>query len=285
MNGPENTVAALTGVNATRTGPGSVKVVARLDDRWRIVYAQGGAVMAATLEGALAAVARDDLQLVSAATTFHRPLACGPVALDVTVLRSSRSSAQVMVELRTLGTDEVGAAATTTAVLAIEQPGWPDLVGAPRPSVLAGRPDPNGRRLGVFDPDGASLAPFFDQTEWRDAPAVSAAGLVWHGWCRFARPPAPGGPWATALLAVPADALGCSVVPSVRKDDAPVFALSMQMSLHVLGTATGGWLGVESRGLHVAAGIATGLTTLWDEDGAPEAVSTQTALLREMPSS
>ncbi len=278
---------ALTGVVTTPTGHDRVRTEAVLDDRWRIVYAQGGAVMAATLEGALAAVPRDDLRLASAATTFHRPVGCGPVVLDALVLRASRSGAQVAVELRAPGEEAASPAVTTTAVLAAEQPGWPDLVGTRMPAALADDPDPTHDRLGVFDPGGANVFPFFDETEWRVAPADSLPPLTWRGWFRFTGTPARNGgtPWPAPLLAVPADALGCSVVPDVRRDDAPVFALSLQMSLHVLGPAVGNWLALESRGLHVADGIATGLTTLWDAAGGPVAVSTQTALLRAMPSS
>lgn len=274
---------ALIGAVVSSTGDGAIRLEGTLDDRWRIVHAQGGGVMAATLEGALAAVPRPDLLLVSASTTFHRPVRCGPVVLDATVLRSSRSGAQVTVELRAPGEETSGPAVTTTAVFAAQQVGWPDLVGTRMPAALAEDPDPTHRRLGVFDPEGASAFPFFDETEWRVAPGPTGA-LAWWGWFRFARPPAvDGGVWPAPLLAVPADALGCSVVPNVRNDDAPVFALSLQMSLHVLGPCAGRWLGLESRGLHVADGIATGLTTLWDEAGAPVAVSTQSALLRAMP--
>lgn len=274
---------ALVDADVSTTAPGSVRIEARLTDRWRIVYAQGGAVMAATLEGARAAVARDDLQLVSAVTTFHQPVPCDQVVVEAVVLRASRSSAQVRVELRSADGDDAPAA-TTTAVLAAEQPGWPDLADAPFPQALAAGPDARGRRLGVLGPDGTNLVPFFDATQWQEVQAASPTNLEWHGWFRFAEPPAvEGAPWPSPLLAVPADALGCSVVPGVRVDDAAVFALSLQMSLHVLGPALSGWVGLESRGLHVGGGIATGLTTLWDEAGAPVAVSTQTALLRAMP--
>ena len=186
------------------------------------------------------------------------------------------------VELRSADED-TAPSATTTAVLAAEQPGWPDLSNAPVPAVLTSGPDLRGRRLGVPGTEGSNVVPFFDETQWQEVVADPPVPLEWHGWFRFARPPSPDrGPWPAPLLAVPADALGCSVVPSVRLADAPVFALSLQMSLHVLGVARGEWLALRSRGLHVAGGVATGLTSLWDEDGNPVAVSTQSALLRAM---
>lgn len=275
---------ALVDVITTSAGEGASRVEATLADRWRIVYAQGGAVMAATLETALAAVRRDELALVSAVTTFHQPVRCDRVILDAIVLRSSRSSAQVRVELRPAVGDEAGPAATTTAVLAAEQPGWPDLSDAPVPPVLATGLDLSGRRLAVPGLRGINQVPFFDETQWQEVTTDPLVELEWHGWFRFARPPAHlGRSWPSPLLAVPADALGCSVVPSVRLADRPVFALSLQMSLHVLGPARSEWLALRSRGLHVVGGIATGLTSLWDEAGVPVAVSTQSALLRAMP--
>lgn len=263
-----NGATVLTGSRVRPLADGSTRIEAVLEDRWRIVYAQGGAVMAATIEGAMAAEGLADragLGLVSASTTFHQPVPCGPVVLDATPVRISRSSAQVQVTITAAGDGaerSVGPGATTTVVLAAEQPGWPDLTAAPRPPALAGRPGEALRRLGALGADGVNTFPFFDETEWREAPAGAAEPLVWHGWCRRASS-GPGSveaaPWSAPRLAVPADALGCSVVPSVRVADAAVFAISMQMSLHVLGPAVGPWLGLESRGLHVAAGIATGL--------------------------
>jgi len=272
----------LTGPVVTRTGERSVRIEAVLDDRWQIVYAQGGAVMAATLEGALAAVRREDLALVSASTTFHRPVACGPVLLEAMILRSSRSSAQVTVELRSPGSD-AGPAATTTAVLAAAQPGWSDLVGAPIPVDLLGRPEPDHRRLTAPGADGDPFR-FFEETEWRVVPEDTVPDLECRGWFRFTSPSGSAGePWSAPVFAIPADALGCSVVPRVRLDDSPVFALSMQMSVHILGPAAGDWLALQSQCLHVGAGVATGLTLLWDRFGTPVAASTQTALLRAMP--
>ena len=62
-----------------------------IPEAWRIFYAFGGSTMAAALRAACAEVARDDLHLLSADATFCQAVPCGPVAMQVEVLRQAQS--------------------------------------------------------------------------------------------------------------------------------------------------------------------------------------------------
>ena len=279
--------SVITEVSRTRAADGSLRLDGVVDGRWQIVHAHGGAAMAAMLETAVAVVAeadRDDLALVSAATTFSRPLACGPVTMFGRALRVSRSGAQVSVAWQdpAAGAD-AGPAAVTMAVFARPDPGWPTVAGASWPSELMTRPDPGQRRLGSVESGDRRDFAFFRTTEWRVVPEDPAPTTACRVWFRFDPSAVPvDGVWPPALLAGPANALGCAAVPAVARPGAPVFALSLQMTLAVLAPVTGAWLGIDSQCLHSADGLATGTATLWDEDRRPVAAVTQTALLRAM---
>jgi acyl-coenzyme A thioesterase PaaI-like protein len=260
---------------------GSVHIDAVIDDAWRISYAHGGVLQAAAIEAAVAAVARDDLDVVSATTTYVRPVSCGPVSAHARVIGGSRSGAVVHVELR----DESSAAGTvTTVAFARRDELWPTLSDAVRPAVLAAGPSASDPRMGSVDDGYPVELPFFRSTDWRRAgPGSTAETLGGCAWFRFERPTTPvGREWPSALLAVPADALGFSIVPSVSRPGQVVYALSRQTSLHVFDRPRGEWLGIHSRCIHAAHGLATGVATLWDGDGRPVAAATQTAMLRVM---
>jgi hypothetical protein len=277
----------LTEVSSTTAPDGSLRLDGIVDDRWQIVHAQGGAAMAAMLEAAGAVIAeagRDDLVLAGAATTFSRPLPCGSVALLGEALRISRSGAQVSVAWHdpAAGVD-AGPAAVTSAVFARPDPAWPAVTGAVWPPALAVGPDPGQRRLGAAESGDTQGFAFFRTTEWRVVPEDAAPPTACRVWFRF-DPSAVtlDGVWPPALLAVPADALGCAAVPAVAGAGAPVFALSLQMILAVLGPVAGPWVGIDSHCLQAADGLTTGTATLWDEGRRPVAAVTQTALLRRM---
>jgi acyl-coenzyme A thioesterase PaaI-like protein len=242
--------------------------------------------MAATLEAAVDGLDRDDLDLVSATTTFARPVACGDVAADVDVISSSRSGATVHVALANTAAVPPAPGVVTTAAFARRGGDWPRLTTAVRPDVLARAPLPSDPRMGSVDDGYPTELPFFRSTDWRRASTRGAKPrLAACAWFRFAHAMVSRGEqWPAALTAIPADALGFSIVSDVSPPGAIVYSLSLQISLHCFAPARGEWLGIESRCLHASEGTATGVATLWNDDGQPVATVTQTALLRVMGS-
>jgi hypothetical protein len=83
------------------------RYVGSIPEAWRVVYAFGGVTMTASLRAMEAHLRRPDLPLVTANAIFCAPVPCGPVAVDVEVLRNGRGAAQVGSNLFVPGTDGV----------------------------------------------------------------------------------------------------------------------------------------------------------------------------------
>ena len=60
---------------------------ADIPQAWRVLYAFGGTTMATAIRAAQAELDRPDLDLVGAEATFCAAIPCGPVAMQVEVLR------------------------------------------------------------------------------------------------------------------------------------------------------------------------------------------------------
>src|SRR6476646_527360 len=83
------------------------RYVGAIPEAWKVMYAFGGVTMTAALRAMEVHLARPDLQLVTANAIFCAPVPCGPVAVDVAVLRNGRTAAQVGSNLFVPGTDGV----------------------------------------------------------------------------------------------------------------------------------------------------------------------------------
>lgn len=253
-----------------------------IGDEWGIVFAHGGVVTATMLHAAGLALAREDLELRSAAATFCRPVPCGAVAMEVSVLRGGRTGAQVHVSLRADGEDGPSPNAVATAVYASEADDWPEQYGVCLPPELTHLPGPHDTRLGVDDV-GGDVANFFTHTDWRLTATQPEEPLRRTAWFSFTEPPLlPDGAWEPSMLAVPSDALGLAVVPAVSAIKGPLTAPSLQLSFQLAGPARGDWLGIDSRAFHTQGSIASGVATLWNTDGTFVGSATQTALLRRL---
>lgn len=265
-----------------RHGNDRAQVDAVIADAWGIVYAQGGVVMATMLRAAELTLARDELQLTNATATFCRPVPCGPVSIDVEVLRSGRTGAQVHVTLRVAGDDDPAPNAVATVVCAADVHGWPERRGLTRPAGLVGLPTDDAPRLGTDD-RGRPASSFFEQTDWRAAVEQPRDSLRKLAWFAFRETPLrPDGTWVPAMLAVPADALGIAVVAEVAEIMGPLTAPSLQITLQLCGPARGRWIGIDSRCFDTHGATATGVATLWDTGGGLVGYATQTAALRRV---
>jgi acyl-CoA thioesterase len=255
-------------------------VAAVIGDEWGIVFAQGGVVMATMLHAAELVVARGDLRMTTASATFCRPVPCGPVTIDVEVLRNGRAGVQVHATLRCGRDTDPSPNAVATVVFVAEAAGWPELHGLACPHEFGEPPGSTSPRLGI-DNDTGDVTDFFRQTDWREAatqPADPMRRLVWFSFTETPR--RADGTWPSPVLAVPGDALGLAVVPHVSDIMGPLIAPSLQMSIQCFAPARGRWLAIDSRCLHVQASTAAGIATLWNVDGSLVGAITQTAMLR-----
>lgn len=263
--------------------PGRMRVEANVAEAWGIVHAHGGVVMAAMLHAAELALGRTDFRMTSASAMFCRPVPCGPVMVDVDILRNGRGGAQVLATLRCAGDADPTPNGVATVVFAAATGGWPEHHGLTRHPGLAELPDARAPRFGV-GADGRAVMPFFHETDWRDAAVQPADPLQRLAWFAFREPPLRGdGTWVPAMLAVPGDALGLAAVPPVTAIMGPLTSPSLQISIEFAAPARGEWIGIDSRCHHCEGAIASGVATLWSADGTLVATVGQSALLRRIP--
>lgn len=261
-----------------------------IPDAWRVMYAFGGVTMTASLRAMEAHLARPDLQLVTANAIFCAPVPCGPVAVDVEVLRDGRSAAQVASDLFVPGTD--GVALRTHGVfgrphdtdLAFRDLEFPADVAppgkcAPPPPRPADDPWPEIN--------------FHEQTEWLpalpfvvpgepaagDAPRFAAARFA--AWTRLrVAPLRPDGSYDMLALAVPSDSIGPAIGQGLAGRVRNFMSLSLEIGIRFIRPPEGRWVLQHMRCWHCGDGYATGPTELWDEHGNLLAIAQQTAHLR-----
>jgi len=266
----------------------AITLTAHIDDDWGIVYSQGGVVFAAMLRAAESALARDDLQPVSANATFVRPVRCGAIDLDVEVLRSGRNGAQVRITAHDPHDDDPTPNVQATVVCATHDPTMPTIDGLVSPFDATVPPPLDCPRVGL-DAEGHPTMAFFRRTDWRDATPADDAFLHRRSWFRFSDEPGspvrglgPDDTWDVALLPIPADALGMAATPSATEVVGPVTSPTLELSLQFVSPARGTWIGIESHCHRSHGGVISGVASLWNADGSLIATAAQTALLRRL---
>ena len=265
-----------------------------IPEAWRVFYAFGGSTMAAALRAACAEVARDDLHLLSADATFCQAVPCGPVAMQVEVLRQGRSAAQALVRLWALDPEEgdpagpVGNDLVITCVFGTRQESRFEFVGAEFPDVPG--PEECASRQEVDESSPFAAIPYHHQTEFRatsgtfpvqaDTPPGEPRAATWF---RFhTTPRRADGTWEPTALALPGDILGTAVHAGVGSGSGYFLVISLQISLQFVRDVRTDWLLQHTRA-HVAGdGYASGTAELWDEERNLVAIATQCAKLQPL---
>jgi acyl-CoA thioesterase len=251
-----------------------------IPEAWKILYAFGGVTMTASLRTMETHLERPDLQLVTANAIFCAPVPCGPVAVDVEVLRNGRTAAQVGSNLFVPGTD--GVALRTHGVF-----------GRPHDTDLAFRDVEFPSDIAM--PDECEPPPprpaddpwpdlnFHQQTEWLPAlpfgsPEPGPARFA--SWTRLrVEPLRPDGSYDMLALAVPSDSIGPAVSRGLGLGS-HFMSLSLEIGIRFIRPPEGPWVLQHMRCWHCGDGYATGPTELWDAQGNLLAIAQQTAHLR-----
>lgn len=259
------------------------------------MYAFGGTTMASAIRAAVSEIGRDDLQLVGAEATFCAAIPCGPLGIQVEVLRNGRNGAQALVRLWSLADDNPDPAG----------PSGNDLVVA---VVLGRRSDSELRFDGAVAPEVSepldcpgretvadspfSRIPYHRQTDFRIAlgefrwgTPVPPSDPVSASWFRFNHSPmTDAGTWEPAVLAVPGDILGPAVHAGLGGQAGFFFVISLQIGLKFVRDLRTEWVLQHTRAQSAHAGFASGTAELFDQERQLVAVATQTALLRPVES-
>ncbi len=268
-----------TSVSAVPGAPG--RYVASLSDRWSYLFPSGGVLMTLALRAIAAELDHPDLRPVGAHATFCSALPAGPVTIEVTVLRRGRRASQARAALRALGAAVLGLEVTATFgvnrelsafdVAAPERPGvpWVDACPALEGAEVA---------LPAFYRNFAvrlAHGELWWQNAWTPGEPMTAR------WFRYRRPQV-GADGALDPLAIPpiADTMASAFHRAVGSHDPPVYAPSLDLTVHFLEPAAPGWLLVVSRCRRARAGYVTGDAEIWTEDGRLVAVCGQTMFVR-----
>jgi acyl-CoA thioesterase len=266
------------------------RYVGSIPEAWRVVYAFGGVTMTASLRAMEAHLRRPDLPLVTANAIFCAPVPCGPVAVDVEVLRNGRGAAQVGSNLFVPGTD--GVALRTHGVF-----------GRPHDTDLAFRDLEFPADIAL--PDACEPPPprplddpwpeinFHDQTEWMPALPFARPGeertdqpkvgerARFASWTRLrVEPRRADGSYDMLALAVPSDSIGAAIGQGLGGKVRNFMSLSLEIGIRFIRPPEGRWVLQHMRCWHCGDGYATGPTELWDEHGNLLAIAQQTAHLR-----
>jgi acyl-CoA thioesterase len=256
-----------------------------IPEAWRVVYAFGGVTMTAALRTMETHLARPDLQLVTANAIFCAPVHCGPVAVDVEVLRNGRTASQVGSNLSVPGTD--GVALRTHGVF-----------GRPHDTDLAFRDLEFPADVAM--PDACEPPPprpaddpwpeinFHEQTEWLPALPFTPFGETrvagparFAAWTRLrVQPLKPDGSYDLLALAVPSDSIGPAIGQGLGGMVRNFMSLSLEIGIRFIRPPEGSWVLQHMRCWHCGDGYATGPTELWDDHGNLLAIAQQTAHLR-----
>jgi len=247
----------------TRESQNPSRFAADISDDWTIVHVFGGVAMYVALRAMTEALDRPEVAPLTATALFLTPVPAGPVAIDVEVLRTGRSTAQLAARLRPADQREPALhvqgmfGATRSSDLALQS--VPPPVVPPPDAVPARRHSP----VIHFN--------FDDRTEWRPVSGVDEGSsdrvLAWER-LRVGEPD-------PLALALHSNILGVAV-----ERHGPFTILSLEIAIRFLATPTTPWVLQEIEAWHVGDGYATGPARLWDEAGRLCAIVNQTAQVR-----
>ena len=274
------------------------RYVLDLPEAWRVFYAFGGATMAAAIRAAMCELDRDDLSLLSADATYCQAVPCGPIAIDVEVIRQGRSAAQALARLWALDPEDPDPAGPVRSDLIVtcvlgrrdRDTGY-RFQGAEPPAVdgpldYAPRPD-------VPDNPFADI-PYHRQTEWRLADGRMHWGQLEvppgepraASWFRFRESPMTDeGCWEPGVVAVPGDVLGPAVGAGLGTIGGHFLILSLQIGMRFVDDVRTEWLLQHTRAQVAADGYAVGTAELWDEDRRLVALAHQIAKVQPFTAS
>jgi acyl-CoA thioesterase len=251
---------------------------------WQIVDAFGGMSMSVALRAMQDALGRPDLRLLSATSCFVDRVPCGPVSVEVEVLRVGTRIAQVASKLRAGGSDGVSIASHAVFGVAHDfdarhqEVEFPADVRAPE-DCDPPPPPPVDAPWGHIN--------FHDQNDWRPAtgtpmwdPSFRAGRGRMASWTRLHKTPRlADGTIDPIVLALFGDQIGTAVGQALGPRG-HYFTLSLEIGIHFVRPPATDWVLQDAEAWYVGDGYATGPTRLWDAERNLCAIATQTANLR-----
>jgi acyl-CoA thioesterase len=257
-------------VEADPAAPGRFK--ANIADRWMLSVVPQGGVVAAIAARAMGALLGDPNQaLRSMSVVFAGQVACGPVEVDVQLLRRGRSMSQLLATVRNPG---AAAGLTAIAVFGAPRRGFtftdlelPEVEG---PEGLRSYRDPVPEGVD-FEFDGPPMRfweeilecrPANRRAPWEPFEPGASECVTWY---RLDDPPVlDDGNLDPVASIVMCDTMPGAVDQKVGPDSGRWFGPSADFTIHLLGPARPGWLLAQNRARHAGDGYASVDLALWD---------------------
>jgi acyl-CoA thioesterase len=275
----------------TVTSHGDGCYTATIGEEWVLALAPQGGVVAAVAARAMAAELHTEEGVGQALRSTHgvfvTPVPAGEVVVDVEVLRRGRSISQARATVRGAGS---ATGYTALAVFGATRPGFEFTEAAcpevPDPEDQPSFRDPLPPEAGPVD---RGPMPFWDQVIegrpalghpfWDPTPRTAAHSANWY---RFDHEPiGPDGRLDPYALFVLADVMPNAVFERIGPVERRWFAPSADLTVHLFGSASPGWVLAEYRAHLAGDGYASVEANLWDPRGpeGPELVAYATQLM------
>jgi acyl-CoA thioesterase len=254
---------------------------ATLSNAWNVVYVFGGTTMALGVSAARAALSQPEFNLLSATCTFLSPVQAGAIELETRTLRRGKGSEQIAVDLF----EGANQAPSLHLVASFGPRREADLthVDTPFPALI--KPDD----IPEFIPRPGSrmlMMPYYHSVETRVVPRVSdherpAHDSRWLGWFRFKNTPrTPEGELDPLAYVAACDMIGPALRELRGKKAAPMFMVSLEITLHFFARTRSEWLLQDARIYQAGDGYVSGIVNLWDEEERLLGYALQRAVLR-----
>jgi acyl-CoA thioesterase len=247
----------------------------QVSDPWMLVVVPQGGIVAALAARAMATVLDEPAQRLRTITcVFAGQVARGPVEIEVQVLRRGRSMSQLQATVRNPGQE---AGLTAIAAFGAPRRGF-EFTDLAMPSV-----DPPEQLRGYRDPlpEGVEFEflrppmPFWEaivecrpaigRPPWEPFEEGPAECAYWY---RLDDPPlGPDDELDPLAFLVMCDTMPGAVGQKLGPQEDMWFGPSVDLTVHVLGTASPGWLLAHNRARQAGDGYASVEMALWDPAG------------------
>jgi acyl-CoA thioesterase len=254
---------------------------ARIGPEWVLAMVPQGGLLAAIGARAMAAELETELPLRAIHGVFASPVPHGPVEAGVRVLRRGRSVSQASVDVTApgaasgysavavFGGDRQGFAFTELAMPDVPAPQDCPSFRDPPPPESGWEPHPPWPFWDTVLDGRAAIG----HPPWDDSPRGAAEVANWFA---FDDPPVlADGMLDPLALLVMADVMPGSVFEKLGPREQGWFAPSIDLSVHLFGHATPGWILAHSKAHHAGDGYASAEMALWDPraEGGPRLVA------------
>lgn len=274
--------------NATVVTPqGDGRYTATIGPQWMLaVVPQGGVISAIAARAMEAELGIDGTAATQKLRTIHgvfaSPVPEGPVVIEVQVLRRGRSMSQAQATVRA---PDAAAGFTALAVFGGTRPGFtftelamPEVPGPDEcPSFRDPPPPESGFEPWEPMPFWVHILegrPALGHPPWDDSPREKAEVATWYRW---EHPPVTADGRLDPLAAiVTVDIMPSAVFEKIGSTgEDQWFGPSADLTVHLFGTATPGWLLAHNRAHQAGDGYASVEMALWDPRGVegPELVA------------